>query len=71
MPQSGGDSAGGAGDGRPSAAGAKVMLMRSAMGAKAASAAPALQAASAEIAQCKKLVEQTATRCERWRATHA
>ena len=32
---------------------------------------PALQAASAEIAQCKKLVEQTATRCERWRATHA
>ena len=32
---------------------------------------PALQAASAEIAACKAMVEQTATQCERWRATHA
>ena len=34
-------------------------------------AQPALQAASAEIAACKALVEQTATRCEQWRAVHA
>jgi hypothetical protein len=34
-------------------------------------AQPALQAASAEIAACKNLVEQTATRCEQWRAAHA
>ena len=34
-------------------------------------AQPALQAASAEIAACKALVEETASRCERWRAEHA
>ena len=32
---------------------------------------PSLQAASAEIAACKAVVEQTATNCERWRAAHA
>ena len=34
-------------------------------------AQPALQAASAEIAACKAMVEQTAMRCEQWRAAHA
>ena len=34
-------------------------------------AQPALQAASAEIAACKALVEKTATSCERWRAANA
>ena len=34
-------------------------------------AQPALQAASAEIAACKALVEKTATRCERFCASHA
>lgn len=33
-------------------------------------AQPALQAASAEIAACKALVEKTATSCERWRAAN-
>ena len=34
-------------------------------------AQPALQAASAEIAACKALVEKTATSCEQWRAQNA
>ena len=33
-------------------------------------AQPALQAASAEIAACKALVEKTATKCEEWRASN-
>ena len=32
---------------------------------------PKLLAASTEIAECKALVEKTATSCERWRASNA
>ena len=42
-----------------------------ALQAEYADAQPALQAASAEIAACKALVEKTATACESWRMANA